>query len=109
MEMDVQDFLHGCFAVGQEHVDAFAPDATAAKCHGKAMGYPKEMGGGFRINVRQVSSVLIRDDKQMAWIDWLNIEEGDTLIIAIDHARRDAPIQDAAEDAVVHGRNLTTE
>jgi hypothetical protein len=109
MEMDVQDFLHGCFAVGQEHVDAFAPDATAAKRRSKAMSYPKEVGSGFHIDVCQVGSVVVRNDKQMAWIDWLNIEDSDALIIAIDHAGRDAPIQDATEDTVSHGRSLMIE
>ena len=102
MQMDVEYFLHGCFAIGKKQIHAFAAQATLSKCCREAVTHAKEVGSGLGIDIGQIRRVLIRNDEQMAWIDRLNIQKGGTLGITRDDARWDASVQDTTEDAIVH-------
>jgi hypothetical protein len=102
VQVDVKDLLPGYFAIGEEEVNALAPQITPVQSGSDALTNFEEMPAGFFVEGGQVRGVGDRDDEDVAGVDGLDVHEGSALFVPVDEAGRKCTHKDFAENAVSH-------
>jgi hypothetical protein len=98
--MDVRDQLGGSFTVRKEEVQAFATERRAPQAVAKTLGSSKQARSEIGSKLAEAREVLLRNDKEVAGVDWDVGHERDDFGVTIDEARWLAARNDSTENAV---------
>jgi hypothetical protein len=103
VQVRMQDFLAGGFAVGDEEIDPIrADDVAVAKGARELAGHSEQ---AIRVCVGQIvreHHVFVRYHEQVAGSDRSDIKEGAHQLVTEDEARVRPARDDVAEDALTH-------
>lgn len=102
VQMNVENFLHGCFAIGQKQIHAFALQTAFPQRRREPLGDSKDMSAGILIKVSQKRRMRIRNNHQMPGIHRLNIHACRAAVILENDARLQPTGSDFAKAARVH-------
>jgi hypothetical protein len=85
--------------VGREEVDGAAAGGDAETREEATRGLERARGEPLR-HGEEVAVMLLGDHQEVAGVQRLDVEEGENLVVLVDHAHRLVAADDAAEDAV---------
>jgi oligoribonuclease (3'-5' exoribonuclease) len=100
--MDVEDLLHGGFAIGEKEIHALTPQPAPSERSRSPMSDPHEVGSALGINVGEIGAVGDRHDEKMAGVHRLNVHEGRASVVAIHKACGQLAGEGATEKALGH-------
>lgn len=100
MQMNVEDFLHGCLTIRQKEIDPFTLYAAPTQRRGEPPRDTKNLRPFFLFQVCEVSGMSIRHDEQVAGINRLDVQEGCTNFVPIDKAGFRDACEDFTEDTI---------
>ncbi len=66
MEVEVEDVLERCLAIGQKKVDTLASEPRLSDRGGNSLRNLEDVGAEVRTEVTEVRNVLFRDDHSVA-------------------------------------------
>lgn len=102
VDVDVEDGLVGGAAVVLEDVvvgDACGVDDGAAE----AREDTAEGGGGFVGEFVEFGYGHFWDEEGVAWAEWVDVEEGEGVVVFVDFVGGDGAAEDFGEDGFGHG------
>jgi hypothetical protein len=100
VQMDVENFLHGCLAIRQKEIDAFTLHAALTQRRGETPCDAEHLRAFFLFQVGEMSGVSVRDDEQVTGINRLDVHEGGTNFIPVNKAGFRLACQDFTEDTI---------
>jgi|SRR5690349_20264401 hypothetical protein len=86
MQMDMENILPGRFPMCQKKIDALILYLCLWKAQRDPLRDLKQMGAGFRRQIRKVLGVGFWNDKDMSGVDRLNVHERQAEVIFVDDA-----------------------
>jgi 23S rRNA-/tRNA-specific pseudouridylate synthase len=102
VEVDVKYLLHCSRSVGQEEIDAFAPQATTANRGRYSLRFLHQPPRRRRVEVGEISCMTHGDHQDVPGIHRLDIHESGALLISKQERGRQVAFQQSTEDAVSH-------
>ena len=100
--MHVEDLLHRDLAICEEHVDALTWQTRLAQRLGKTLGDSEHMCTGLFGERREIRTVDVGDDVDVAGIDGLNVQKGGHKVILPDKRGLFVAVNDVTEDTAAH-------
>jgi|SRR5262245_53473174 len=86
VQMNMKDFLPCRLAVCEADIYSFTVDPTLTQCRGNTLRNAKHLCAFFLVQICKVTSMSIGNYKRMSGIYRMNVHEGRTAIILMNHA-----------------------
>jgi hypothetical protein len=97
VQMDVQDLLAGCLAIGHIQIHSLALDARPPHGLGQLHTHLEDIATGFPIQLGQAGGMNARHYQEMPRVHRPHVHERYDLLVGVDDAGRGHPLHDTAE------------
>jgi hypothetical protein len=102
MQMDMIYLLPSYGSIRQEQVNPFAEHRAFSESGSQALSHLEQMGAGVYIQFREIAGVDVGDHKQVPRVDWLDVHESGTNLVAEYQTGGLLTFEDVTENAAIH-------